>query len=317
MKYPLVSVVIETVTAREDHAAADLADQLRPSLAGLDGQTWPQASIERLVVVDGGVTADQRAQLVAAFPGIRLVEAAACNYFEAKNAGARAARGAYVALIDGDCAPDPAWLAELVSAMEPGVDAVAGRTRYAGKTWAEKICSIPDFAQVVDGGDGQATGFNINNLMFRRDVLLAFPFEPRIVRNGGCVFLFHQLRHAGKRVVYNPEARVAHGDDVSNLGFVRKHFERGYDGVTLYRLDEPGILRGTRLFRRLGPIALVGLAARRVALDLVRLVRSRRQMGVSLLAVPFYWLVWSTLRAIELCGALTAVAAGDPRPREA
>ncbi|HEY5723736.1 MAG TPA: glycosyltransferase [Allosphingosinicella sp.] len=312
MSRPLVSIVVETVTAREDGGGASLAEALADTLDALAAQTWPGGSMERLLVLDGDVPDSDRDSIAGRFPDVRIVEAKAHNYFEAKNAGAAAAAGEYVALLDGDCAPDPAWLERLMNRFAPGVAAVAGRTRYGGRSLSERIFSIPDFAYVLDSGHGKASGFNINNVVFRREALLAHPFESRIARNGGCYYLFHRLKAAGALVLYEPEAVVNHGNDVAGFGFVRKHFDRGHDGVDVYRLDNDSLLRGTPLFRRLGPLALVGFTVRRILIDWRNLLRHRRQIGIGGAAVPFYWGVAGLLRLIELCGAMKAVA--FPRP---
>ena len=308
MSRPLVSVVVETITARLDCSSGRLADDLAGTLRALKGQTYPRESIETILVIDGQVPAADRDRLKQLHPDRLILASSASNYFDAKNAGAKAATGDYVALLDGDCEPAPDWLEMLMRAFRPDVAAVAGRTRYAGATWAERVLSVPDFAYVLDEGEGRASGFNINNVVFRREVLLAFPFDPRIARNGGCYFLFHELRAAGALVLYEPAAIVRHGNDISGLRFARKHFDRGFDGVAVYRLDERQVLRGTGLFRRLGPIALVGFVGRRILLDWRRLLRHRRQIGIAAATLPFYWCLAAFLRLIELCGALSAVA---------
>jgi hypothetical protein len=187
------------------------------------------------------------------------------------------------------------------------VAAVTGRTRYAGGSRFARTFSVSDFATVLEDGTGGASGLMLNNVAFRRDVLVAHPLETRIRRNGGCYLLYHQLRALGLRMVYEPGAVVAHGLDIRGLGFVRKHFERGYDGVSVYRFDEGAVLRGTRVFRRLGGLALVAFTGRRIVLDWVRMARQRRQMGISALALPYFGAIMLGTRLIELTGALTAV----------
>jgi len=93
---------------------------------------------------------------------------------------------------------------------------------------------------------------------------------------------------------------------VDRGGYIRKHFNRGYDGVSIYRLDEAAVLRGTRLFRRLGALALPPIAARRIIVDWIRLARLHRQMNVSLVALPYYAAVDVMTRLIELVGGLRA-----------
>lgn len=303
MNRPTVSVVVEMITPLEyDEAFAS------PSFQGLERQTYPRERIETIAVLNEHTDA---APLRARYPSVTFISAPE-NYFAAKNAGAAAAGGEVVALLDGDCEPDPDWLERLVERFDaPDVGAVAGCTRYVGKSLAARTFSVPDFAYILSEDGDAASGFNINNLAFRREVLLAHPFDARIRRNGGCYFLFHQLRADGVRVVYEPRARVAHGLDVAGLGFVRKHFDRGYDGVTVYRLDDQAVLRGTKFFRRFGPFALPPIFARRVAIDWVRMLRHRRQIGITPLTLPYYAAVNLTTRLIELAGGL--IAAVSPR----
>ena len=247
---------------------------------------------------------------------MKFVKSPASNYFAAKNAGAAAAAGDIVALLDADCVPADDWLEALLAPFEPGVAAVGGRTRYAGGSWAARTFSVPDFAYVLAGAEGSASGFVINNVAFRREVLLAHPFESRIRRDGGCYLLFHQLRAEGARVLIEPRAVVEHAPDVGGLGFARKHFKRGYDGVAVYRLDARGVLRGTRLLRRLGPAALLPITGRRIVADWLRLLRHRRQIGIPSLAVPYFGAVAVVTRFVELAGGLAAFVSPGPSNSE-
>lgn len=312
MTAPLVSIVVETITARydSDSASGSLADDLRGTLAAIEGQTYPRQSIEVIVVVDDAVDPNAVEELHRRHADVQLVHASANNYFAAKNAGAAAARGSVVALLDGDCEAAPDWLELLISRFEPGVDVVVGCTRYSGRSLLARTFSVPDFAGVLDDGGGDASGFNISNVAFRSEVLLTHPLDGRIRRNGGCYLLYHQLRAAGARIVYESRAHVRHGLDIRGLGFVRKHFERGYDSVSVYRLDDRAVLRGTPYFRRFGGLSLLPITARRIAIDWMRLAKHRRQIGISLLTLPYYASVGLATRLIELIGAFLAVV--DP-----
>ncbi len=305
----MVSVVIETITARED-SSGSLADDLGATLDGLARQSV--APDEIIIVVDDLVEPAAADELRRRYPQAKLVSSAQSNYFAAKNAGAEAAAGDVVAFLDADCVPAPDWLELLLARLAPGVDGVAGCTRYTGRSLVARTLSVPDFSFVLEQDGGTSTGMNINNVLFRRDVFLRHPFDPRIRRNGGCYFLFNQLRAAGARVLYEPRARTAHGFS-GGATLLRKHFDRGYDGVTVYRLDERAVLRGTRIFRRLGALALVGITGRRIALDWIRLVRQRRQIGISAPAVPLFCAVVVGTRLIELAGGFAACVA----PKEA
>jgi cellulose synthase/poly-beta-1,6-N-acetylglucosamine synthase-like glycosyltransferase len=314
MTRPLVSVIIETINARVGGAAGPLADELAGALDALDRQTYPRELIERIIVVDGEVADADVGELCRRYPSVKVVSSQVSNYFAAKNAGVAAAAGDIVALLDSDCVPVPEWLEALVKPFAPDVAGVAGRSRYSGTSWGVRTFSVPALGYILEEEGGDASGFNLSNVAFRRAALLARPFEERIRRNGGCYLLFHQLRAEGARILYEPRAAVEHAPDPRGL-FVRKHFDRGYDGVLAYRLDERGVLRGTRLFRRLGPVALVPITARRIALDWLRLLRHRRQIGIPAVALPYFGAVAVMTRLIELAGGLAAfIAPGSPNP---
>jgi glycosyltransferase involved in cell wall biosynthesis len=298
-----VSVVIETVTLRYDHDHGPVADAVAPTLAALERQSMP---CEIVLVLDSAVDDATVAALRSRYPHVQLVLGAAPNYFAEKNAGIAAARGSIVVLLDGDCVPDPAWLESLVAPFAEGVDLVTGRTRYEGPSLSARTFSVPDFGNVLEE-DGAASGIMLNNVAYRRDLALRHPLDARIRRNGGCYLLYHQLRAAGARMVYEPRALISHGLDVAGLGFARKHFDRGYDMVAVYRCDDTHALRGTRLFRRLGPLALAAFTARRVLMDWARLVRSRAQIGISALGLPYYAGVMAVTRSIEFFGSMTAM----------
>ena len=299
-----VSVVVETVTARED-TTGSLFQNLRPALEALARQTV--APDEIIIVLDDQIGERAAEELRRSYPHAKFVSSKKSNYFDAKNAGAAAAAGDIVALLDSDCVPAPDWLELLLSRLVDGVDGVAGWTRYTGGSLIARTLSVSDFAFVLEQESGASTGMNLNNVLFRREVLLQHPLDARIRRNGGCYFLFNQLRAAGKRVIYEHRARTMHG--FSGAGaLLRKHFDRGYDGVTVYRLDDAGVLRGSRWFRRLGPLALAAITPRRIVVDWMRMARHRRQIGISALALPYYCAVVVGTRFLELAGGFVAIA---------
>ena len=226
MNRPTVSVVIETITARFNCATGSLADNLAGTLDALDRQTYPHELIERIVVLDGKVASADAGELCRRYPSVKFLSSLASNYFAAKNAGAAAAAGDIIALLDSDCVPAPDWLEALLAAFASGVAAVGGRSRYAGSSWAARTFSVPDLGYILAEEKGAASGFNLSNVAFRREVLLAHPLDTRIARDGGCYLLFHQLRAEGARVLNEPRALVAHGPDFRGLGLLEAVIHR-------------------------------------------------------------------------------------------
>jgi GT2 family glycosyltransferase len=294
------------VTPQTSVAGGCLADRLAEPLAALAGQTYPQDRIEPIVVVGGEVPAAEREEIARRYPDVVLATSAPDNYFDAKNKGAAAGSGEIVTFLDGDCTPRRDWLEKLIDRFEDGVTGVAGRVRYEDNGVLARALSVPDFGYILTEKDGLASGFNLGNVAFRLDEFLANPLDSRIVRNGGCYNLFHQLRAKGARIVYEPEARVSHALDFEGLSFWKKHWARGYEGLKVYRLDESGVFRGTSWYRRFGPLALVALSGRRILVDWARLARHRRQIGVSLPGLPVYAALGAGLRLVELAGSVAA-----------
>jgi glycosyltransferase involved in cell wall biosynthesis len=306
MKQLRASIVIETVTVREHHVQDSVADQIAGAMEGLDRQSYPQALIERIIVVDDQIAlADQRL-LRERYPQAKLVTSRVHNYFDAKNCGAAASTGDVVVLLDGDCVPHENWLAALLHGLWPGVTAVTGKTRYVRSSLAARIFSVTDFANVLAGPAGDASGIMLNNVAIRREAIIEMPLDSRIPRNGACYVLFHQLRAKGERIVYEPHAVVSHKPDVDGWGFLRKHFDRGHDGFIIYELDDRHLFRGSGLVHKFGGLALIPLTMRRIALDWRRLSRHRDQTGISVLSLPWFFLVAAGVRLIELAGGLTA-----------
>jgi glycosyltransferase involved in cell wall biosynthesis len=306
MNRPFVSIIIDTIT-RDDYGARPLADDLQATLDGVRRQTYPRELFEVIVVVDDGSDGES-GEVVRRYPWVSIVRSPQHSYFAGKNAGARAARSEIVALLDSDCEPVSEWLSMLTAPFaDAGVSAVAGCTRYTGTSFHAWTFAVPDFSIVTGDNSGNASAFHLNNSAFRRETLLTHPLDARIRRDGGCVLLYHELRAAGARILYAPQARVSHGLDFAQRGLLKKHFNRGFDGVTVYRADERAVLRGTRLFRRFGALALIGFTGRRILLDWLRLVRNYDQMGISPATIPYFAAVSVATRLIALTGGLTAV----------
>lgn len=306
MTQPRVSVVLETVTPQTSATGGRLAERIAQPLAALQRQTYPQALIEPVIAIGAEVSAAEREEIARLFPHVMVAAAAPGHYFDAKNRGAAAAHGEIVTFLDGDCTPEGDWLKALIGRFEPGIDAVAGRVRYEDRSWLARALSVPDFGYVLEEEDGLASGFNLGNVAFRRELLLANPLDTRLVRNGACYNLFHQLKARGVRIVYEPAARVSHALDSEALGFLGKHWARGYEGLTVYRIDGAGTFRGTRWYQRFGALALVALSGRRILVDWARLARHRKQIGIPGAALPAYAALGAALRLTELAGSIAA-----------
>lgn len=116
---------------------------LELALAAVARQT---RQADEVVVVDGGSEDGTRlvAERWASRLPITVLERPGSNIPEARNAGAAAARHAWIASTDAGCAPAPQWLEELESAGRRA-DFVAGVVRVEGETPFERVVAATHY----------------------------------------------------------------------------------------------------------------------------------------------------------------------------
>ncbi|MBO0731925.1 MAG: glycosyltransferase, partial [Acidimicrobiaceae bacterium] len=115
---PRVSVVINTI---------DRAHTLRVTLHSLTQLDYPNFE----VVVVCGPSSDDTEDVLREFAGrIRVGRVAKANLSESRNLGIAMAAGDYVAFIDDDAYPDPAWLTRLVDRFRDEEVAAVGGPVY-------------------------------------------------------------------------------------------------------------------------------------------------------------------------------------------
>jgi GT2 family glycosyltransferase/glycosyltransferase involved in cell wall biosynthesis len=105
------------------------ADDTIECLHGLRRLDWPAVDLE-LIVVDNASGDDSAARIRAVHPDVTLIEHDRNSGFAGGcNRGAAAAHGQYLAFINNDARPDPAWLVAAVAELEtaPDVACVASR----------------------------------------------------------------------------------------------------------------------------------------------------------------------------------------------
>ncbi|MCA9909794.1 MAG: glycosyltransferase family 2 protein, partial [Anaerolineae bacterium] len=117
----------------------DRPDDLRECLANLTQQT-PPVPVE-IVIADNHPESGQTAAVVAAFPGVVLVEETRAGISYARNAAILAATGRLLIAIDDDVIPPPGFIdCVLAQFDDPEVDVVTGNViPFKLETDAEKL----------------------------------------------------------------------------------------------------------------------------------------------------------------------------------
>ena len=218
------------------------AASLERCLDALGAQTLERDRFE-VIVVDDGSAEPPRAAVARAAGSIdvRMIEQANAGPAAARNAGANAARGAYLVFTDDDCLPDPGWLRALDATAEgyPG-SAIGGRVVNALGDGLHSTASqlliefLYDYYNVDEAG---GRFFITSNLAVPTQTFrqiggfdTSFPLAAGEDRD-----LCDRWREAGLRMVYADDAIVHHAHALSLRSFCRQHFNYGRGAFHLHR----------------------------------------------------------------------------------
>lgn len=204
----LLSVVVPV--RNEQDNIAPLITEIRAALNGV-------VEYEIIYVNDGSTdaTPQRLADIRQSCPQLRVIRhAQSCGQSTAVRSGVKAAKGDWIATLDGDGQNDPADIPKLIAALEEGVELVGGNRRHARRdTWIKRISSV-----IANGvrsrllnDDTPDTGCGLK--LFRRDVFLDLPYFDHMHR-----FLPALVIRRGGRVVSVPANHRPRERGVSNYG---------------------------------------------------------------------------------------------------
>ena len=216
---PAVSIVVP-VRNEADNVAPLIAE----IAAALDGR-W----VYEIIYVNDGSTDATAERLVAAMKqraNLRQIRhATSSGQSAAVRSGVRAARGVIVATLDGDGQNNPAFLPDLISAIEKGGERVGlaagqrvGRKDTGFKKLQSRVANSARKAILRDGTRDTGCGLKA----FRREVFLAMPYFDGLHR-----FLPALVRREGYEIAYVDVIDRPRHSGVSNYGF----FDRLWIGI--------------------------------------------------------------------------------------
>lgn len=221
----------------------------------LERQDFPIKQVEYLLVDNN--SSDRTAEILAAATQTskinlqHLTEAEIQSSYAARNRAIKQSQAPILAFTDADCRPHPQWLTQLVKPFEdPSVGIVVGEIEaLAGKSLLEQYADRNGLMcqkfllEHSFCAYGQTANLAIRKQAFK-DVGL---FRPYLTTGGDADICWRIQREADWRLVYAPEAIVAHRHR-SNLKSFRSQWRR-YGSSNRYLHQ----LHGVNLMRELTP----------------------------------------------------------------
>jgi GT2 family glycosyltransferase len=218
----------------------DRPEPLRRCLEGftrLDHSSW-----ELLVVNDGGATSFGSIDdtLRARLP-LTTIDAPHRGPAAARNCGARAARGEFLAFTDDDCIPEPDWLRQLERGFAQENAAVLGGAAInpfpesvPAVTWELYLDFLREYFQDASGNGLMLPS---NNLAYRREAFWSLGgFDETFpLAAAEDVDLAYRAVAAGLRQRYFDDARVWHYHRSTPRGYLRQQFRYGRGSFDLRR----------------------------------------------------------------------------------
>lgn len=243
-RFPSFSVIVEWENARRSGArrASRMLRELASQTAELSTQLARRPELivlyEKQAIAPDVVEHAVRAACGAEPPfEVFLHSTEGVDYYAQKNLGAELSNRRYLLFLDSDVVPEPGWLRALLGSLRPGVDIVGGTTYVEPDTFFGRAFGLFWFFPPRSQSNGlrESKFFYANNVIFRRELFLAYKFADLPLYRGHCEILAAMLHRDGIKLFKQAGARVSHPPP-SARHFVHRALCEGYDVIMRARL---------------------------------------------------------------------------------
>ncbi|MEO8578240.1 MAG: glycosyltransferase, partial [Gemmatimonadales bacterium] len=234
-------------------ATFDRPEQLSRCIRAIGALKYPRDQFEVIVVNDGGSTqALGDLQALAGGVDLQVISTGNLGPGAARNTGAAAAKGEFIAFVDDDCIPPADWLSNLSAAVSRSPDAmIGGRTvnslkrnlfSQASQTLVEYVYSYYN-----ERGAYRTEFFASNNMTLSANAFHSIDGFDKAFRTAEDRELCNRWRAGGGQFVYDANVVMVHAHQLRTLSFLRQHFGYGRGALPYWEKSTPAGVRGIRV----------------------------------------------------------------------
>jgi hypothetical protein len=210
---------------------------------------------------------------------LRVLAAPGMTYYQQKNFGARDASADLVVYLDSDVIPESHWLIGILSPFaDPSVKVVCGNSYLSFSNAYSKAFALFWFfpLRAQKAFFERRRTFFANNVAFRRNVLLDYPFAAvNGTTRGSCIALAHELTANGIEIYCHSAAQVSHPAPNGLKHFLIRGLAQGRDHVFTRRALGKGSFLRTFPKQCLLPFRAIW-----------KILRHHRKVGLSVREMP-------------------------------